>query len=348
MKKESIIMIGPLPPPVGGVSIHVSRLIEKLVDFYYIHTINTSQKNLGLIFRLIKLFFLSLFNPSKFFIHNHTFNIKVNLIILMLCKLFRIDYIQTLHSFRFEKEKLSKRDVKRIEIIIKNSYKIIVVNSKIKNDLLKFDSKAFNKITVLPAFIPYQGPVKSKNEFIRELKIDKFINSHEIILCANASKIEFHNSQDLYGIDLCIELMKELTNRNVGLVFMLPHIGNEDYYYSMKNRIKEYGLGRDFLFVNKQVDLVPLFESVDIFLRPTNTDGDAISIREALYSGVPTIASNIVERPRGTRIFKNRDLLDLYEKVLEVILNIENEREKVKELYIHQDNLIEKYFSIYK
>ncbi len=59
---------------------------------------------------------------------------------------------------------------------------------------------------------------------------------------------------------------------------------------------------------------MPLFEYIDIFLRPTNTDGDSLSIREAIYSGIPTIASDIVERPFGTITFKNRVVSDLFEK----------------------------------
>ena len=35
----------------------------------------------------------------------------------------------------------------------------------------------------------------------------------------------------------------------------------------------------------------------DVLLKPTNTDGDAISVREALYLGVPVVASDVVERP---------------------------------------------------
>jgi glycosyltransferase involved in cell wall biosynthesis len=46
----------------------------------------------------------------------------------------------------------------------------------------------------------------------------------------------------------------------------------------------------------------------DIFLRPTRSDGDANSIREALYLGVPVIASDCVERPDQVLTFRTGDI----------------------------------------
>ena len=49
-------------------------------------------------------------------------------------------------------------------------------------------------------------------------------------------------------------------------------------------------------------------------VRPTNTDGDALSIREAMYFKISVIASDVTTRPENTIIFKNRDLDDFYIK----------------------------------
>ncbi len=47
--------------------------------------------------------------------------------------------------------------------------------------------------------------------------------------------------------------------------------------------------------------LVPAFRQRTVYLRPTRTDGDAVSVREALDAGVPVIASDAVERPAGVQ-----------------------------------------------
>ena len=47
----------------------------------------------------------------------------------------------------------------------------------------------------------------------------------------------------------------------------------------------------------KEGPFIPVLRLTDVLLKPTNTDGDAISVREALYLGVPVVASDVVERP---------------------------------------------------
>ena len=47
--------------------------------------------------------------------------------------------------------------------------------------------------------------------------------------------------------------------------------------------------------------LVPAFAFAEVYLRPTLTDGDAISVREAIAAGVPVLASDVVVRPAAVR-----------------------------------------------
>jgi glycosyltransferase involved in cell wall biosynthesis len=53
----------------------------------------------------------------------------------------------------------------------------------------------------------------------------------------------------------------------------------------------------------------------DIFVRPTFSDGDAISVREAIALGTPVVASDVVDRPAGTLCFKTGDSNDLASKI---------------------------------
>ena len=56
-------------------------------------------------------------------------------------------------------------------------------------------------------------------------------------------------------------------------------------------------------------------EEADIVLRPTNFDGDSLTVREALMLGKPIVASDVVVRPAGTTLFENRNTDDLYKKL---------------------------------
>ena len=54
----------------------------------------------------------------------------------------------------------------------------------------------------------------------------------------------------------------------------------------------------------------PYFEVLkhsDFFIRNTSTDGDALSVKEALWLGVPALCSDVVDRPEGVRLFKYND-----------------------------------------
>jgi hypothetical protein len=48
-------------------------------------------------------------------------------------------------------------------------------------------------------------------------------------------------------------------------------------------------------------------EQADLVVRPTNTDGDSLSIREAIFLNKPIISSDVVKRPDGTILFANRN-----------------------------------------
>ncbi|MBM7571380.1 glycosyltransferase [Aquibacillus albus] len=350
MNKKSIVMIGPFPPPIGGISIHTSRLVSEINKKYKIFKIDTSRNRIiqGVI--LLKLLILSKVKLSTFIVHNHVFKLWSNSIIVFLCKFFGVKYIQTIHSFRINHDELGSKEIKLIKFIIRNTYKTIAVSNKIREDLLQFDPSLSEKITVIPAFIPYENKQVSSKKYLDDLQISEFLKSHEVILCANAYKIVFYNNEDLYGLDLCIDLMGKIKQLdfNVGFIFMLPQISNSEYYNNLLEKIRELGLEQDFLFINKEVDLVPLFEYVDIFLRPTNTDGDALSIRESLYSGTPCIASDVVDRPLGTVTFKNRNVVDLYEKVQNVIINLEEEKAKVRNFSNTHEEFIDKYYRLYE
>ena len=82
------------------------------------------------------------------------------------------------------------------------------------------------------------------------------------------------------------------------------------------------GMKDHFMLISEKLSFVRLIENADIVIRPSNTDGDALTIRESIYLGKCTIASDVVERPAGTILFKTRDVADLELKMEEEILKL--------------------------
>ena len=90
-------------------------------------------------------------------------------------------------------------------------------------------------------------------------------------------------------------------------------------YIKYINKINKEGLNEYITILTYPISFVRLMEKSDLVIRATNTDGDALTVREALYLNKPVIASDVVKRPKGTILFKNRDSDDLYKKIIETL-----------------------------
>lgn len=354
---KKILMIGPIPPPIGGVSVHLERLTNELKlnysDNFKVYVANTAKNPFLVFFKIFFFIFIASFKPSQYVIHSHISRHNLNRLLASYSHLRMIKFIVTFHSYRDDNLNISYKQDNIIKSLLLKANSIIVVNFEIKEKILKIQPQCLNKIIILPAFIPFidNFSVNQYQTYKTDLGLTDFIDTHKFIICANAYKITFHNNQDLYGIDLCIELLRLLNEtgfKTVGFIFMLPQIGDYNYYNQMMNKIQKYNINNDFIFINRNVALAPLFRDIDLFIRPTNTDGDAISIREALYARTPTIASDVVKRPYGSTLFISRDLDDLYLKTVKILRNIDYEKEKLRNININnKDDLIMSYVDIY-
>ena len=108
-----------------------------------------------------------------------------------------------------------------------------------------------------------------------------------------------------------------------------------------KRKIAEYHLEKNILIWEESLSFVRLILESDLVLRATNTDGDALSLREALFFEKTVIASDVVDRPAGTVLFRNRDANDLAKKIEENVNNIGVERKHVT------NNFANDYLKIY-
>jgi glycosyltransferase involved in cell wall biosynthesis len=114
----------------------------------------------------------------------------------------------------------------------------------------------------------------------------------------------------------------------------------------MQNLVKKYTLEDNFHFYTKPIAYPAVINMCDLFIRPTNTDGDALSIREAISLKKPAIASDVCKRPEGTIFFKDRNIDDLYIKTTDTINNYEEYRAKIENIEF-EDNT-EKILEVYK
>lgn len=318
MKKE---IWGFYPPPVGGISIYCKRLAEKLYakdkQIVLRNFVNSKSDNEYVVDVKSRLWeFLKLLFVPKRIIHAQFTNFYL-LLMLCLCG-WRHHIVLTLHNRRIILLQGWKRKI--VNSLFKR-VKYIIYNDPTYTPLLceKYDiDKA--KIVILPTYMaPEENEVKGLTP-----DIETFLKQHAYSLSANASKVIYNVYGDVYGIDQLIHMMDRLVNEkglDVGLVFCISEIVEHEYYNSCLSRITELGLESHFLFiVQSEVNGFEVWGATDVFLRPTMSDMEGVSVKEALQFGTPVVASDVCTRPKESVLYETGNADDLFEKVYSLLL----------------------------
>ncbi len=332
-----IAILGPYPPPYGGTSVHVQRLQEQLVQkdiacVVYDYS-GVPKKIPGVVtIRNRAIWFLAqLFHSPANIIYCRGYSPMALAGLSLLAAIKQKKVIITTGGFLFGDKSIGLRHKVAFLLAAKTGVHFVAESVKSKQIILSLGIKSENVCEqVIPGFIPPH--VKAEDAAQIRQEVWDFIDSHNPILTANAFRISFYNNYDLYGIDLCIDMCANLkmSYPKIGFVFCLPDIGDHEYFSKMREKIRCKGVEGNFLFVTKPCPYYPILRKSDIFVRPTNIDGDANSLREALYFKVPSVASDAVVRPEGTILFKNRDANDLTQKVKDMLDDYESYKNKLK------------------
>lgn len=342
-----IIQAGIYPPPIGGVSIYMKRFKDHM-DSNNISNelwdVSSSIKNIEGV-KHVSLRWLpwksALYNGASL-IHYNISGIPAKIRIARFNKYFKKSKkALTIHG---KAAGLFKENEKIMADAL-NSFDAVICVKENDKELLK-SKGVTTRIYEIPAFIP---PVINKAE-IDEIpqEIWDFISKKDFIISANGFKLNFHNEEDLYGADLCVELCARLKKDkpNLGFIFSLSSPGNMEYFEELQRRIKKYGIEYNFMFISKAYQFYPILMKSSLFVRPTNTDGDALSIREAVNFGVPALVSDVVERPKGVHLFKNRSVDDFYAQAKKIIDNYEDCRKALSGIQF--ENNADKILNVYR
>ena len=352
-KPLKIALIGVYPPPYGGRSIHVQRLKDRLQKEGIKVTVynlggekNTSDKNI--VNMTIRNWILPyLVFAKEDIIHYHSSDWKLRVIIGLISLLGKKSVV-SLHSSVSLKDAIMHGCWLRRRLIgfaLRRTSFIVVLNSTLKDLVLSLGVKSKN-VEVIPSFFP--PPIRQEEIAEIPQNVWDFINSHGPIISANAFRISFYNEEDLYGVDLCIDLCTKLKSNypQIGFVFCIPDIGDHEYFQEMKQRIGNRGIENNFLFMTQPCQFYPILMKSDLFVRPTSVDGYGVSIAEAIYFKVPAVASDVCPRPDGTILFKSRNIEDFTFKVKDVLDNYDRHKKKLEDLQV-ADNF-EKIVRIYE
>ena len=142
------------------------------------------------------------------------------------------------------------------------------------------------------------------------------------IAASNAFRLDDLDGVDLYGLDLAIELADKFKKDNdpAAIIYVVSDIDKSaEKFHKFEREIKDKNLADHILLTGGAINFPALVKQSDLVLRLTCTDGDALTIREALWLGVNVLASDVVERPENCNLFTNRDIDSLYQMTKKII-----------------------------
>jgi len=363
-RAATIGIIGPYPPPYGGRPVHIKRLIEhiehenfKILVFDYTknRNIKISEKviilpltgKLRTISNLIKMLFIVdiIHYQQALFVVGNWFSIAIVAFLLVLRKRVIISEHWAVSDLKRNYERSSWLKGWIIRFVLSRANYVIVTNDEVKSYILTlaFPSR---KVVTIPSFIPPHEKDEDHNAVPPFMW--NFISAHKPIIGLSASYIRIAEGVDVYGLDMAVELINRLKDKwpNIGLVVLLPDVNNVDYLNTIEKIIKNNCLENNILINTLPMEAYPVWKRIDIFVRPTTCDGSSISLLEALWFGIPVIASDCVNRPIDAVTFRCRDIDSFAKKTEMVLRNYREHKKKVKSITVQ--NNVKEIVTLYK
>lgn len=347
---KRILLVSPFPPYIGGVSVSVQRLYDHLVSSgYEVKKFNTQLSNKRLnSFRALKFLkylglpFYLLFSRRFEVIHFHVSGLFPKIYVSLWRRLFsgKTKFVITIHG--------------QVSHLLESAYGKFSLNSfdRIicvkKGDLRYMPWKLKQRTVEIPAFIP---PVMNDNADRIPAQLQEFLKRDSILLLLNGFIICDSKYPDLYGFRDSIILLEELRMRGRNADLIIVVLGSDynkecrDYLASLRDYCYIKNLGDHVCWVeNQPMELWPLLRKVHVFLRPTKSDGDALSVRESLFLRKPVITSDVVPRPAGSIVYKLGNSRDLLEKTIALIDNYDDYVSRLGAMNINfADKILEQY-----
>ena len=130
------------------------------------------------------------------------------------------------------------------------------------------------------------------------------------------------------GYDLLIQALYKIKEEHPN--FYLKIAGDGPYRNMLENMIDQYDLRKNILIIGElhYNDIPKFLLSIDLYIQPSISEGSPITLKEAMASSLPILASTaggipeIIEHNETGFLFENRNLLEL-EKGLKKIINMD-------------------------
>ncbi len=310
---KDLVIIGNYPPPLGGIAVHIQRLLPLLnknnISYSLFNQGHYAEKNIYPTNKRymwwIVFFLFSLKNRKRIknfnpLFHYHVFTWYHYPYLFLFSRLVSDRIFITIHTdnlfyYNSIKRYITLRFLKGIR-----SKTLIVVSSNLGQYLKKRNIQS----TFIPAFLP---PYKVNKKSINEGGGNKDI----IKIATNMWRFN-RRYVKIYGVDLLVRIVQELDGK-IALYIFVSDDRDKD---GEKDLLLEMDPSMDTdIHVIYNKSLIEYMHNFGLFVRPNREDGYGMAIVEALLANVPAIASDTCVRPEDAIIFKNGDYSDLKNKI---------------------------------
>jgi len=305
-----VLLIGPYPPPIGGISVHIQRMLTQLseggheasvLDYTAPHEgkaaihENLIQLPAAPLAKVTTLFKIAYRLTKRALVHIHIADLERFIWAgpLLVVLFWRQKKIISLHSGSFIARTNHWRGRLFVRLLLSTFQHIVAVNVEQQTYLLNLGFPA-NKVSVIPAFIPQKPDDSLTPQALKERSAQK-----TVVLASGYLT-------PLYNYDGLITCISQLPTEEYLFVFAFYHETDPAYETHVMARLAD--LPNVIILRNQPPDVfIALMARCHIYVRPTMADGDAVAIREALSLNKQVFASDVVKRPSGTQLFPPHD-----------------------------------------
>ena len=316
-----IFLLGKLPPPPGGVTVFNKRLLWNLS-----HKSDASLFSVSSIsFKSIYSLFVFSTSSSLLVVSTTSFPAQLLAILVSLLKnsssilILHLDakfYLHTFLPFRL----IQLYTLKKLSIVYSiNAHSFeYLQRCGVYNTVL---GSVFLPPTPHELFDQELSKCALQVSTLLEDNTDISFYDKPYILSGAWRPCYDNDNNEIYGVNSLIDAyisFLSIADDPPNLVISDPSgLFRKEFVSRHCNKFSQYVLSKIF-FVMSPHQLWPLIKSASLFIRNTLTDGDSISIREALYFNVPVLATDVVPRPSGVttcRCIDHNMLLSVWHEI---------------------------------
>lgn len=326
MKKFDVKEYSLIPPPFGGVSVYLMRLIRQLnhdgirAGAYYSFDNNDNEikesplfdlfiweKSMSRTRRFISHFKRMIQASSDYriiHIHGHEVMILAAFVHLLrkqaiVVTIHNAMIIETYSRFSYFKKQAFK-------YLAHSDTRWIAVSEQAKERLLALPVRFKYPIEVIPAYVPDTSEIQPLSEPLRD-----YLNHHKKIITFYGRSFMVFKGQDVYGFQTAIRMYNRILSfykETVGFVLCISDVSDSKSIEDLHKLAFELHID-DAIFwqMGAIKEIRALWQETDLYIRPTATDGDSVSIRDVLAEGAAVVASDVCQRPSGVVTYRYGD-----------------------------------------